>query len=1000
MGRSVVLCLLSFLIVVCWYSFVLGQPVDPQPLPLDAVAEGQLGPDSPVRWYAITLDEPGALSVRAETKANLAIGLRLFDGNGTTVLQADTGGTTSVRIVGHAHLNPGSYFVSLQQASGSGGYTVRADYEQRSRPGDAAPGNSSTHGHRLDAAQSGSGLLGFYHNGRTDTDTWFAVTMEEAGLLRVEITADETLAIAAQLFDQNGTTSLHNNASGTTSTRIVEHPNLNPGTYYIHVRRTAGYGRYWAEPFAAIRSAAADVPPGNSREEAYAVSLSEERAGLLGFYGGGRTETEAWFEVRVNEPGHLKVVVEAEENLSIAAQLFDTNRTTSLHNNASGTASERTVEHQHLNPGTYVIHVRRTSGFGRYRVSAALDSASRPGDVQPDNSRETAYGLEWGVSTGGLLGFFSGGRTGASAWFQVDVTEPGALQIHAEADDTLQIAAQLFDSNGTTSLQNDSSGSQSVRAVGQANLNPGTYYIQIRRTDGFGRYAIEPSLSKAAAAMDRSPGNSLDTAHPLQILQQSTGLLGFYAGGQTDTDVWYSLETPEPGAIRVAVEADETLAIATQLFDQNGTTSLHSDASGTASSRELHYVNLNPGSYWVQIRRSSGYGRYTVQAAFLRPAGDSVRPPAPDFQGAPALLPGDKAAGRLGFHGGGDTDMRSWYRVPVAEDGPLLIHTTAEDTLRLAGRLHLDGRQLASDASGTRSWRWVQVEEAAAGDYGWELTRASGHGAYSVAVSRESSGFLMNPASFDFGSVEVGTASAAMHFALVNLGFTDQTGMTVQLVGDDAGEFPLLQDDISETTIASRGAHTVEVQFQPTCGGHKQAALLIQTAQETLTVPLAGTGYSGVGDPILETVGAAEAANEGVPEAETIVLPAEDPVTDEEPVSTEEAPVRETDADLSVMPRQHSFGTAAVGETSESITVLLINARPAPITVWELQWRGLDGSSFALTGPEIYESDLPANSSLPIPIAFAPQRTGVQWALLEIYTDSGVLHVPVQGIGE
>ena len=243
---------------------------------------------------------------------------------------------------------------------------------------------------------------------------------------------------------------------------------------------------------------------------------------------------QQWYAITTHQPGTLPVQAEAQSDLNFHLQLFDSNGTSNLHNNASGVEAKRTVEHTHLNPGTYYVNVRRASGDGTFSMFASLDVHSLSGDKTPDNARDQSYPLSLNAPATGLLGYFSGGRTDGMAWFQVQIEEPGHLQVRVQGEDTLSIHTQLFDINGTSNLHNDASGSSSNRLVERDNLDPGTYFIQVRRSSGYGRYTIttlEPSeavgLAVPPAVTPPAPPSPPVTPGPSAIPDTGTALESF-----------------------------------------------------------------------------------------------------------------------------------------------------------------------------------------------------------------------------------------------------------------------------------------------------------------------------------------------------------------------------------------------------------------------------------------------------------------------------------------
>jgi hypothetical protein len=100
----------------------------------------------------------------------------------------------------------------------------------------------------------------------------------------------------------------------------------------------------------------------------------------------------------------------------------------------------------------------------------------------------------------------------------------------------------------------------------------------------------------------------------------------------------------------------------------------------------------------------------------------------------------------------------------------------------------------------------------------------------------------VNPASFDYGSVYTGS-SASHTFNIHNTGSATLEVSAATLTGTDAGEFAI--GGGGPFSIAPGGSQAVEITFNPTTAGAKNAAWRIESDDPdsgTLDVPLSGTG--------------------------------------------------------------------------------------------------------------------------------------------------------------
>ncbi|MEA2492571.1 MAG: hypothetical protein QOJ29_482 [Thermoleophilaceae bacterium] len=102
----------------------------------------------------------------------------------------------------------------------------------------------------------------------------------------------------------------------------------------------------------------------------------------------------------------------------------------------------------------------------------------------------------------------------------------------------------------------------------------------------------------------------------------------------------------------------------------------------------------------------------------------------------------------------------------------------------------------------------------------------------------------VSPASKDFGSVVVGSTSAATTFTVTNTGANPLNLTAAQVQGADAGDFTIPSNDCAGTTVASGASCTLQAAFKPGSPGAKSAALVLtdDSGGSPHSLPLSGTG--------------------------------------------------------------------------------------------------------------------------------------------------------------
>src|SRR5215472_6510769 len=84
----------------------------------------------------------------------------------------------------------------------------------------------------------------------------------------------------------------------------------------------------------------------------------------------------------------------------------------------------------------------------------------------------------------------------------------------------------------------------------------------------------------------------------------------------------------------------------------------------------------------------------------------------------------------------------------------------------------------------------------------------------------------LSPASFNFGTVAVGTTSAAKSVMVTNVGTTPVTFTSISIAGTNPGDYQISANSCG-TSLAATGSCTVSVRFKPTAAAPRRATLRV-----------------------------------------------------------------------------------------------------------------------------------------------------------------------------
>lgn len=197
----------------------------------------------------------------------------------------------------------------------------------------------------------------------------------------------------------------------------------------------------------------------------------------------------------------------------------------------------------------------------------------------------------------------------------------------------------------------------------------------------------------------------------------------------------------------------------------------------------------------------------------------------------------------------------------------------------------------------------------------------------------------ISPASLAFGSVNVGTTSAAKTTTLTNGGSSTITINNIAVTGTNSGDF-LIASKTCGSSLAKSASCTISVTFKPTTTGSRAATLTVSdtSSNSPQTAALTGTGGST------------------------------------------------SSGSVSVSPTSIGFPNTSVGSTSAAQTATLTNGTKSSVTISSVSITGANPGDFIISAKTCGTS-LAASASCTASVAFKPTASGARNATLS-FADS------------
>ena len=582
-----------------------------------------------------------------------------------------------------------------------------------------------------------------------------------------------------------------------------------------------------------------DPEPNNTWERAYQIESGNPQHGHLGYKRAGNRDEEDWFKIEVPDEGTVTFTTRTSTKLFLGYLGMYTMKDDSTGVNyrndkwMSGEGKDTTIVYTvpDVAPGTYYVRVRRYSGYGSYKMSYTFVANGYGADDRDNDTWDKAKDMALDTPTDGRLGYHFNSNTDNEDWYKIVVPEEGKLTFTTKTDPTLflgYVGMYTPKADGTgTDYRNDKwmsgEGKDTTVVYEVPDVSIGTYYVRVRRYSGYGGYRLTCYFTSHAAEADPEPNDTWTEAMPLKSGPTITGQLGYTYNGDTDNEDWYRIDVPKEGSVVFTTKTETTLRLGylgmyTMKADSTGTDYRNDrwmNGEGKDTTLVYNVPNVAPGTYYVRVRRYSGYGTYTLQ--YIHNPNVHQNDPEVNNEWTQATLieSGVTQQGCLGYHFNGDTDDEDWFKIVLPDEGKVTLATTTETTLRLG---YVGMYTPKADGTGTnyRNDTWMsgdgkdttvvyEVPDCKPGTYYVRVRRYSGYGGYNLGYT-----FTPNSLKADYADNETWDKATVIENNTAQQG---RLGYHYNGDTDDEDWFKIVLPDEGKVTLATTTETTLRLGY-------------------------------------------------------------------------------------------------------------------------------------------------------------------------------------------
>ena len=232
----------------------------------------------------------------------------------------------------------------------------------------------------------------------------------------------------------------------------------------------------------------------------------------------------------------------------------------------------------------------------------------------------------------------------------------------------------------------DALGKDSTVVYTVPDCKPGTYYVRLRRYNGYGGYRLDYTFTPNTHGQDNLDNDTWQQGNIIETGITQQGRLGYRFNGDTDTEDWFRIELPYVGNITLSTHAEPTLRLSwLGLYIPNAEgsavdyrTDKNMDAQGNDTTVTFSVSGLGAGTYYVRLRRYNGCGGYTLKYEYERNPWDRDNLQNGTFAQRFQLTEGETVATTLGYRYR-EQNNEDWYDLGMMH-GRQIDVTVSPDT--------------------------------------------------------------------------------------------------------------------------------------------------------------------------------------------------------------------------------------------------------------------------------------------------------------------------------
>lgn len=458
-------------------------------------------------WWSITTTGNGKLSLTLDIENSQYLYWKLYDGDGMTVLGTNYTNSSDVLVVDG--LAAGTYYVNVYGyfSYNFAPYTLTSVFTAPPVANDVEPDDTKSNANNIPLNGMKTGQVGYAYNGDRDDTDWFKFTTNGDGRVRLTMTSYNGQFVYWQMYDKDGTTSLHNGYTNGTDYYDVD--GLAAGKYYVKVYTyySNGFVSYALSDSLFEPAIANDAEPNDGKFQALDLAFEDTVTGHVGYYYDGQRDEVDWYKFTTPDDGEVTVTITSDNGQFIYFQLFDDDAVTLIKSDyTNGTKTHLT---DGLAAGTYYIKVfcYYSTGYTPYILTNGLNLYAYGNDGINNDIPEKAATVPVDEGVTGHVGFrYNGGEKDPRDWWKINYTGKGNMTITLNWETTLCcgtkfVYLKVYSDTAMSPVYNQYSNSGTLVAD-FTDLPKQYYYVQVVTYYGsdWSAYELIPSFTQKEKA--------------------------------------------------------------------------------------------------------------------------------------------------------------------------------------------------------------------------------------------------------------------------------------------------------------------------------------------------------------------------------------------------------------------------------------------------------------------------------------------------------------------